>query len=603
MNKRVKIDNYPQVDGISCTKRISGGSRYSRYEAYTDDGVAGELLWLNAPTERDLDWIQFCAQNHGRTEPTVIDHHLGPPAWILFKEQEGEPIETFLKDLDGPAKVDLYLSAAVQVCGILHTFHSAGHIHGKFSPQVIRLKQQPDDYLEVRLIGWQPPSEHRNGTAIDEFSALKSWLRTALERLNGEAIVRSQVEDADEQGQLEDANELGKAPRSAVTALDVLNSARASTLADMLSALATLLTESLSEKISLIEDAHKEDKVFIEEVEGQRARLQELEAKQRYIRDWLFQNDERIERVASQVNRQEVRLRTLDSWRTRIQFSQVFVGQEQELPEVDAVSSSFNSFENERPEGMSVAPPVLPPEPTIVNGPEDQASEGLSRPSVRVGLGSMIMSILLLVVVGGLAGAWFLGVYESQPVKTTANIQANSGPTAHSSTESLKRPDRLNAQTGELSNDGKKSNKSATAIQIDPMAQTRDGQFGADGSVQAEQERVAEPAASPTDASELDSGASPTHADSSVEALVDSGMRDASPKPIELPRGMIAVPPGQVQLGLSEEQVKHLYEHCINVRVTSASRQECKRIQSEQSDVNSQYSDFSRRRRGLSKRI
>ena len=272
MNKRVKNDNYPQLEGINCTKRISGGSSYSRYEAYTDDGIGGELLWLNGPSERDLDWIQFCATTQGHVQPTALGHHLGPPAWILFKEQDGEPLETFLKNLDTDGRVDLYLSVAVQVCGILHAFHLAGHVHGKFNPQVIRLTRHEDDYLHAGLIGWQPPSENKAITATDEFTALKGWLTAMLEQFRVDTTAN---------GNVEDTNIQDVAPRVVVAALEALNGPQSSTLADMLSALATVLTDSLSHKMALVEGDCQENRVFIEKVLDQRARLQELETRQR----------------------------------------------------------------------------------------------------------------------------------------------------------------------------------------------------------------------------------------------------------------------------------------------------------------------------------
>ncbi|MEE2756650.1 MAG: SUMF1/EgtB/PvdO family nonheme iron enzyme [Myxococcota bacterium] len=598
MNKRPKKETFPAIEGLECIKRISGGTGFSRFEARMPaSGAVGELVTIDTPKSLDRQWIQTIVEQDDNPWPPVIMSNQGQPAWVLFQPTQGEPLDKLVDELSAEDHRLVITSIAVQCWVILAQTHGRGIGHGKVSASTFRLARNDDGYPDVRLSNWQPPASDTETiiqSDLDALSDLTQMLLTKCKTAVGSADTNltpsedSVVDAMPTMDELIDSALAAPRPDSARTGLERL---------------APILEQALAHRFRETQEIFDSESTFIDEVEQQRIRLRELETHRRFIRDWLYERDEQIELAEDKLSQSKSNLRSLDNLRMRIDLSISTLNAPSPalLGNMDSFEQSHLKYDLED-FGISEAPPEIPAEPIEAETTISTMPIGRGRPShlgsrdVRIGLGPVLGFIIVLVLVGGFAGAWFLRtntapmdkpVTQSHGESTTAVEIANQQPKADFKTasetpiENEKRPTPPAAKMPP-EKDGLAHSKQNSSAATDPS----------DSGVMVKHVDGHSKTASVRDAAVLH------------DAGRQSQPIDASPRPLEglhgqtaestmnAPQDMVFVSKGVLRLGLNAAQAARLESMCKRNRNTPAMRADCSAIKKEIGDDELQLDSF-----------
>ena len=583
MNKRPKKESFPAIDGLECIKRISGGTGFSRFEARMPaTGVVGELVTIDSPDELDTSWIQSLVQTEDNPWPPIIMSEKGIPAWILFEMTPGDPLDKALARPSGTVQRLEALSISVQCWVLIARTHARGIGHGKVSASAFRLALNEDGYPDVRLSNWQPPTSRSETVRQADLAALFDLTKTLLKDDT------RQVEVADLGiGEMEEA--------TVDEMLDaILSGPRPDSARMGLERLAPILEKALASRFRETQQILDCESSFIEEVEQQRVRLRELETHQRFIRDWLYVRDEQIEVAQDTLSRSQTKLRDLDNLRMRIDLSISALhvpfqpgSETSHIVEPNQTKYDLDDF------GISEAPPEIPAEPvesslaTSTQASQPTRSAQSRSDNVRIGLIPVLAFIAVLVLIGGLTGAWFLEqsktpVDDSMAVaalkneKTAAVALAESMPVpnskiiAESNIKIEKRSDAAIRQAVSTDADVSQRTLSPTAGTVRKDA----GLKTTDKDTQSTTSAVVDAA----QGVDMGSQVKPLNASAQSDSAPQIGSQNMN---INTPEGMVFIARGILKLGLNTAQAARLETMCKANRNTPAMRADCSAIKSE----------------------
>ncbi len=322
----------PSLDDVEFVEKLGEGLGAGRFKARLSGGESVALL-LEDTTLIDHD--RFAAWGRALS---AVDHQGLPrvvrvedalqPAFVAFAYVDGQNLEARLA-LRGEGLVELdALSVVLQAAAAVRAAHRVGVAHGELDPRSIVLVDRPGGLDGVAVVGWTPP-----GTADDfealaraDLKALGSLLYVALTGVAPPSSHRLEGLDALEGGGgafddilmdwVDVERDLGGLGRPALDAL-----ADSGRYADVPAFIDALLPHFRAKVEAHLEHAARDldaDRTFMAEVERQRARLRELEARQRAVRDWLHGHARRIERCDAELDRLRERVAALQSIETEM---------------------------------------------------------------------------------------------------------------------------------------------------------------------------------------------------------------------------------------------------------------------------------------------
>lgn len=308
----LEIGPQPSVEDVQFLERLGDGLGAGRFKARFGDAEALVSLLLEQPGRTDrgrfLEWARrLRAVSHPVVPEVVRVETELLPAYVAQAYVEGQNLEARLA-LRGEAlpPVDA-ATIALHVAAGLRAVHRAGVAHGSLSARSVLLVERPGGAEAVRLVGWAPLSVEGDAAAgiradvrgvgellylgLSGLAPPSTKPAAELEGLEG----RGGAFDDVLMDFVESERDLGGLGELAVR---VMNDAAAFPTTDaVIDALVPHLRVLLDTRYAELAAGHAIDRDLLVETARHRERLQELESKLRWVRNWLRENGERIDRA------------------------------------------------------------------------------------------------------------------------------------------------------------------------------------------------------------------------------------------------------------------------------------------------------------------
>lgn len=321
----------PSLDDVEFVERLGAGLGAGRFKARLAGGDLVSLL-LEDPTLIDRDrfaaWGRaMAALDHPGLARVVRVEDALQPGFVAFAYVDGQNLEARLA-LRGEGLVELdALSVVLQAAAAVRAAHRAGVAHGALNPRAVVLVDRPGGLDGVVVVGWAPPAVEApfEERARADLKALGSLLYVALTGVAPPSSQRLEVDGLEGGGGAFDdilmdwvdvERDLGGLGRPALDAL--ADSGRYADVPAFIDALVPHFREKVQGHLDTAARALDEDRAFMDEVERQRGRLRELEARQRAVREWLHTHARRIERCDGELSRLRARVAALQSIETEM---------------------------------------------------------------------------------------------------------------------------------------------------------------------------------------------------------------------------------------------------------------------------------------------
>lgn len=321
----------PSLDDVEFVEKLGEGLGAGRFKARLGSGATVALLLEDTAL---IDHDRFAAW--GRRLATV-DHQGLPrvvrvedalqPAFVAFDYVDGANLEARLALRgEGLAELDA-LSMVLQAAAAVRAAHRVGVAHGELDPRSLVLVDRPGGLDGVAVVGWTPPAVDHDFEALAraDLKALGSILYVALTGVAPPSSQRLDVDDLEGGGGAFDdilmdwvdvERDLGGLGRPALDAL--ADSGRYADVPAFIDALLPHFRTKVEAHLEHVARDLDADRAFMAEVERQRARLKELEARQRAVREWLHDHARRIERCDAELDRLRERVTALQSIETEM---------------------------------------------------------------------------------------------------------------------------------------------------------------------------------------------------------------------------------------------------------------------------------------------
>jgi len=319
----------PSLDDVEFVEKLGDGLGAGRFRARLGGGESVALLLEDTAL---IDHDRFAAWGRALS---AVDHQGLPrvvrvedalqPAFVAFEYVDGQNLEARLAIRgEGLAELDA-LSVVLQAAAAVRAAHRVGVGHGELDPRSIVLIDRPGGLDGVNVVGWTPPAVDRGfeEVARADLKALGSLLYVSLTGIAPPSSHRLDVHDLEGGGGAFDdilmdwvdvERNLGGLGRPALDAL--ADSGRYPDVPAFIDALLPHFRSKVEAHLDHAAHDLDADRAFMAEVERQRTRLRELEARQRAVREWLHEHTQRIERCDAELAHLRERVTALQSIET-----------------------------------------------------------------------------------------------------------------------------------------------------------------------------------------------------------------------------------------------------------------------------------------------
>ena len=321
------------IPGVSVLARRGEGVGGGRFEARFEDVPAEDDrvdLLLGRPNGDDrarlVTWARALGEVSHPSLPAILridDETL--PGYVAFEQIDGAPLAARLAQKgSGLTEVEA-LAVTLQTAGALEACHRAGLTHGAVDAEVIILAERAGGLDEVFLTGWSPPASDDDFEArrTADIRALGGILYLTLTGMAAPSTKPCEDEELEGDGGrfdgvLLDWVEVGRDLRGmGEPALQAL--ADSESMGDVGAFARALLPHfraRMGETVDEVGQTLDAERAFMAEVEGQRARLRDLENQQRFIRGWLMERAQQIaerEALEAELTARVTGLQTLET--------------------------------------------------------------------------------------------------------------------------------------------------------------------------------------------------------------------------------------------------------------------------------------------------
>ncbi|MCB9539386.1 MAG: SUMF1/EgtB/PvdO family nonheme iron enzyme [Myxococcales bacterium] len=323
----LEIGPVPSVADVEFIERLGEGMGAGRFKARLaeDDRPVVSLL-LEDGTRIDRQAFADWAHRLGKLDhpgiPRLIQlERVLEPAYAAFEYIDGQNLEVRVA-LRGKGLPEVEaLAVVMQAAAAIQAAHRAGVAHGFLNPRSIILAPRDGGIDAVRVVGWSPATRVFEQAARDDVRGLGQLLYTAITGVLPPSATRPRVgEPLDGDGGdvgafddiLMDWVDVERDLRGmGAPALRAISDRSYPSVDAFIDELLPHFRHRVNETIDQIDADLSRDLAFKAEVDSRRERQRELEAKLRYVRDWLREHQPQIERVEAQMERLDARERSL----------------------------------------------------------------------------------------------------------------------------------------------------------------------------------------------------------------------------------------------------------------------------------------------------
>ena len=323
----LEIGPLPSLADVEFVERLGLGMGAGRFKARLAEG-ARPLVSLLVEDGRNIDRQSFAdwAQNLGAADhpgvPRLVQlERVLEPAYAAFDYVEGQNLEIRVA-LRGKGLPEVEaLAVVMQAAAALQAAHRVGVPHGALNARSIVLNPRDGGIDTVRVVGWAPPRRGHTQGVKDDVRGLGRLLYTALSGIvppsaradfGGDALDGPGGDVGAFDGILMDWVDVERDLRGmGRPALRAISEASFASVDAFIDELLPHFRQRVNETIDQIDRDLSRDMAFKAEVDSRRERQRELDAKLRYVRDWLRDNQIQIERVEAEMHRLAARERSL----------------------------------------------------------------------------------------------------------------------------------------------------------------------------------------------------------------------------------------------------------------------------------------------------
>ncbi len=446
----------PAIDGLHVISKLDDGMGAGRFDVRTDDVDRAELL-IHDPEKLSRDqflaWVHRLDDLRHRSLPDVlqIEDKNDAAAFALFSSRRGKTLEQAVV-AGGKALGDLEaLTTIMQIASALQCAHEVGLAHGQLTADSVHMVKSETGIMEIHLSHWRPLR-----TEVDVETAQSHDLEVLgqLFYLMLTGVMPPSTQSAQEEGLegdsteafddllidwIEEDRELGGMGEAALKA--IASGEAFESVAQFLEAILPHFRERLGLAIEAAATDLDKDREFMREVEQQRAKLQELKSRQRFIEDWLDGHVKKINESEARQTSLKSRVDALQNLEVEVALTLGQSCQFEEDPRLrwqalsanelslDAGPTSQgsalplgNQTDTDTISEKAVDAPETSVSPSVGNNPERYASPTQVRSTMVMALG-IVAAIIGALLAAGMLSGWpgpeGKHVVAEKPVKST----------------------------------------------------------------------------------------------------------------------------------------------------------------------------------------